>query len=210
MYTHSYTGHLVFREEGNPEPSWRKQVIIINSRFNLLNFKKSMQVLNCCQEIHMHLLDWGCFLWGNSHLVRRLRDWLISCYEIRQTTLSIKPTDHHLDYFRPNICWKICFILQLYLRQGVFRAWLSGRNAQSDTHFQIAIITCMDARLNLFKMFGPELAESHVIRVVGDRPPDALRSLVASEQVLETEFMLVHHPGCGQRLLSDITMNASD
>lgn len=56
----------------------------------------------------------------------------------------------------------------------------------------------MDARLDVFSMFGLSLAESHVIRVGGGRAPDALRSLIASEQVLGTEeVMVVHHTDCG-------------
>lgn len=63
---------------------------------------------------------------------------------------------------------------------------------------KIAVITCMDARLDVFKMFGLELGESHVIRVGGGRAPDALRSLIASEHVLATEeIMVVHHTDCG-------------
>ncbi|KZV72953.1 carbonic anhydrase [Peniophora sp. CONT] len=63
---------------------------------------------------------------------------------------------------------------------------------------KIAIITCMDARLDVFRMFGLELAEAHIIRVGGGRAPDALRSLVASEQVLGTqEIMVIHHTDCG-------------
>ena len=63
---------------------------------------------------------------------------------------------------------------------------------------QVAIITCMDARLDVFAMFGLQLGESHVIRVGGGRVADALRSLVASEQVLGTkEVMVVHHTDCG-------------
>ena len=63
---------------------------------------------------------------------------------------------------------------------------------------QIAIVTCMDARLDVFRMFGLNLGEAHVIRVGGGRAPDALRSLVASEHVLgTTEIMVVHHTDCG-------------
>jgi len=62
----------------------------------------------------------------------------------------------------------------------------------------VAIITCMDARLDVFRMFGLRLGEAHVIRVGGGRAPDALRSLVASEHVLGTnEIMVVHHTDCG-------------
>jgi carbonic anhydrase len=63
---------------------------------------------------------------------------------------------------------------------------------------RVAIITCMDARLDVFKMFGMGWGEAHVIRVGGGRVPDALRSLVASEHVLNTnEIMVVHHTDCG-------------
>ena len=63
---------------------------------------------------------------------------------------------------------------------------------------QVAIITCMDARLDPFRMFGLALGEAHVIRPGGGRAPDALRSLIASQQVLGTaEVMVVHHTDCG-------------
>jgi len=63
---------------------------------------------------------------------------------------------------------------------------------------QIAIITCMDARIDPFQMFNLSLGQSHVIRVGGGRAPDALRSLIASQHVLRTEeVMLIHHTDCG-------------
>ena len=63
---------------------------------------------------------------------------------------------------------------------------------------KVAIITCMDARLDVFRMFNLSLGEAHVIRPGGGRAPDALRSLIASEQVLGTnEIMVVHHTDCG-------------
>lgn len=63
---------------------------------------------------------------------------------------------------------------------------------------QIAIITCMDARIDVFKMFNLSLGDAHVIRNGGGRAADALRSLIASEQVLKTnEVMVVHHTDCG-------------
>lgn len=57
----------------------------------------------------------------------------------------------------------------------------------------------MDARLDVFKMFGLKLGQAHVIRPGGGRAPDALRSLIASEWVLQTEeIMVVHHTDCMQ------------
>jgi carbonic anhydrase len=63
---------------------------------------------------------------------------------------------------------------------------------------KMAIITCMDARIDPFRMFDLKLGESHIIRVGGGRAPDALRSLLASEHVLGTnEIMVIHHTDCG-------------
>jgi len=63
---------------------------------------------------------------------------------------------------------------------------------------KIAIITCMDARISPFEMFGLSLGEAHIIRVGGGRAPDALRSLIASQHVLGTqEVMVIHHTDCG-------------
>ncbi|THH16449.1 hypothetical protein EW146_g4201 [Bondarzewia mesenterica] len=62
---------------------------------------------------------------------------------------------------------------------------------------KIAIITCMDGRLDPFRMFGLKVGEAHIIRPGGGRTSDALRSLIASEHVLHTtEIMVVHHTDC--------------
>jgi carbonic anhydrase len=62
----------------------------------------------------------------------------------------------------------------------------------------VAIVTCMDARLDVFSMFGLKLGEAHVIQPGGGRVQDATRSLIASQQVLGTsEIMVVHHTDCG-------------
>lgn len=63
---------------------------------------------------------------------------------------------------------------------------------------KIAIITCMDARIDPFAMFSLSLGEAHVIRPGGGRAPDAYRSLLASQHVLGTdEIMVIHHTDCG-------------
>lgn len=84
--------------------------------------------------------------------------------------------------------------------------WASVAQSSKDLHpnpgppptAKVAIITCMDARLDPFRMFNLALGEAHLIRPGGGRAPDALRSLIASEQVLGTEeVMVVHHTDCG-------------
>lgn len=63
----------------------------------------------------------------------------------------------------------------------------------------IVILTCMDARLDLFRMLGLEVGDSHILRNAGGRATDdAIRSLMLSAHWLGTrEFAVIHHTGCG-------------
>jgi carbonic anhydrase len=62
-----------------------------------------------------------------------------------------------------------------------------------------AVLACMDARLDLFLMFGLGRGEAHVIRNAGGLvTDDALRSLSVSQRLLGTEeIVVVMHDGCG-------------
>ncbi len=64
---------------------------------------------------------------------------------------------------------------------------------------RLAVLTCMDARLDPARALGLEEGDAHVIRNAGGRASDdALRSLVISEQLLGTdEVVVVHHTDCG-------------
>ncbi len=63
----------------------------------------------------------------------------------------------------------------------------------------VAILTCMDARLDPAKFLGLQEGDAHVIRNAGGRASaDALRSLVISERLLGTrEVVVIHHTDCG-------------
>ena len=63
----------------------------------------------------------------------------------------------------------------------------------------LVILTCMDARLDLFRALGLEVGEAHLIRNAGGRAsPDAIRSLVVSTHLLATsEVGVIHHTNCG-------------
>ena len=63
----------------------------------------------------------------------------------------------------------------------------------------LVVLTCMDARLDLFRMLGLEVGDSHILRNAGGRATDdALRSLILSAHWLGTrEFAVIHHTGCG-------------
>jgi carbonic anhydrase len=69
----------------------------------------------------------------------------------------------------------------------------------------VAVLTCMDARLDLFRLLGLEIGDSHLIRNAGGRATDdALRSLILSANALGTrEFVVIHHTGCGLHQVSN-------
>ena len=63
----------------------------------------------------------------------------------------------------------------------------------------LAVLTCMDSRLDLFGALGLDLGEVHLIRNAGGiATDDAIRSLLLSQRLLETRaVMVIHHTRCG-------------
>lgn len=70
---------------------------------------------------------------------------------------------------------------------------------------KVAILACMDARLDVYSILGLHLGDAHVIRNAGGvATDDAIRSLVISQRLLGTsEIVLVHHTDCGMLTFSD-------
>jgi carbonic anhydrase len=64
---------------------------------------------------------------------------------------------------------------------------------------KVAVLACMDTRIDLFPMLGLERGDAHVIRNAGGlATDDAIRSLSASQRLLGTEeIVVVMHEGCG-------------
>ncbi len=73
---------------------------------------------------------------------------------------------------------------------------------------RLAILTCMDARLDPARFAGLAEGDAHVIRNAGGRASDdAIRSLVISYKLLGTrEWFVIHHTHCGMETFSDETM----
>ncbi|GBG71928.1 hypothetical protein CBR_g10864 [Chara braunii] len=68
---------------------------------------------------------------------------------------------------------------------------------------KVAVVTCMDCRLEPARSLGLEPGEAHIIRNAGGRAADALRSLVVSQQCLGTTTVIViHHTKCGMAFLN--------
>ena len=69
----------------------------------------------------------------------------------------------------------------------------------------LAIVACMDARLNPYALLGLAAGDAHIIRNAGGVvTQDALRSLAISQRLLgTTEIVLLHHTGCGMLTFTD-------
>ena len=69
----------------------------------------------------------------------------------------------------------------------------------------VAVVACMDARLNVYGMLGLEEGDAHVIRNAGGViTDDEIRSLTISQRLLGThEIILIHHTDCGMLTFSD-------
>jgi carbonic anhydrase len=70
---------------------------------------------------------------------------------------------------------------------------------------QIAVVACMDARLNPYGLLGLDEGDAHVIRNAGGVvTADVLRSLAISQRLLGTrEIILIHHTDCGMLTFTD-------
>jgi carbonic anhydrase len=69
----------------------------------------------------------------------------------------------------------------------------------------VAVLACMDARLDVYRALGLAEGEAHVIRNAGGVvTDDAIRSLTISQRLLgTTEIVLVHHTDCGMLTFTD-------
>jgi carbonic anhydrase len=69
----------------------------------------------------------------------------------------------------------------------------------------IAVVACMDARLDVVSLLGLEVGDAHIIRNAGGVvTDDEIRSLAISQRLLgTTEIVLVHHTDCGMLTFTD-------
>ena len=74
----------------------------------------------------------------------------------------------------------------------------------------VAVLACMDARLDVHKILGLDEGDAHVIRNAGGvATEDAIRSLVISQRLLGTkEIILIHHTDCGMLTFKDDDVKA--
>ena len=76
---------------------------------------------------------------------------------------------------------------------------------------KVAVVACMDARLNPYGLLGLREGDAHVIRNAGGViTDDEIRSLTISQRLLGTrEIILIHHTDCGMLTFTDDDFKAS-
>ncbi len=89
-----------------------------------------------------------------------------------------------------------------------YAADFTRRNLPVPPARQIAIVACMDARLDMGALLGLEEGDAHVIRNAGGVvTDDVIRSLTISQRLLGTrEIMLIHHTDCGMLTFTDAAL----
>lgn len=80
-----------------------------------------------------------------------------------------------------------------------YAAGFTTRDLPTPPRRKLAILVCMDSRIDTFDALGLALGDAHIIRNAGGRASeDALRSLIISYRILGTrEFLVIHHTDCG-------------
>ena len=93
----------------------------------------------------------------------------------------------------------------LLANNRVFAAGFGRRHLDVRPSLRLAIVTCMDSRLDAFAALGLEDGQAHVLRNAGGViTDDVIRSLAISQRRLGTEeITLIHHTDCGLQLITD-------
>jgi carbonic anhydrase len=80
----------------------------------------------------------------------------------------------------------------------------------TEPQLHLAVLTCMDSRLDLFGALGLQLGQAHLIRNAGGlATDDAIRSLLLSQRLLQTRaIMVIHHTRCGLETFEEETLQA--
>lgn len=98
---------------------------------------------------------------------------------------------------------------------------LLAHAAEKERHFtgpravipsmHVAVVTCMDSRIDTFRIFGLESGQAHILRNAGGIvTDDILRSLVLSQRLLQTrEVILMQHTNCGLYKLDEAQLSAA-
>jgi carbonic anhydrase len=100
---------------------------------------------------------------------------------------------------------RVNVIDDLVANNATFAASLSAGHLDVRPSRRLAVVTCMDSRLDVFAALGLRDGEAHVLRNAGGViTDDVIRSLAISQRRLGTrDVMLIHHTDCGMQTLTD-------
>jgi carbonic anhydrase len=100
---------------------------------------------------------------------------------------------------------------QLLRNNADYAAAFSSGDLPMPPAKQVAVLACMDARLNIYGALGLREGDAHVIRNAGGVvTEDAIRSLAISQRLLGTrEIVLIHHTDCGMLTFTDHEVKAA-
>jgi carbonic anhydrase len=75
----------------------------------------------------------------------------------------------------------------------------------TEPQLRLAVLTCMDSRIDLFGALGLKIGEAHLVRNAGGiASDDAIRSLLLSQWLLGTRsIMVIHHTRCGLEMVNE-------
>lgn len=93
----------------------------------------------------------------------------------------------------------------LLANNRTFAASQPAEGLGADPTLHLAVVTCMDCRINVYEMLGLRNGQAHILRNAGGVvTDDVLRSLTISQRRLGTrEVMLIHHTRCGMQTLTE-------
>jgi len=108
-------------------------------------------------------------------------------------------------YITPLYPSNMALVEELLKNNETYVKGFTGGDLPLPPSRRLAVVACMDARLNVHRILGLREGEAHVIRnaggVVSD---DAIRSLLISQRLLSTrEILLIHHTDCGMLTFTD-------
>jgi carbonic anhydrase len=112
----------------------------------------------------------------------------------------VSPID---DDFRPNA-------EDLLANNARYAEDFADGSLQLRPRRRLAIVACMDSRMDIFEMLGLAHGEAHIIRNAGGVvTDDVIRSLTVSQRFLDTrEIILIHHTNCGMQAVQADSFNA--
>lgn len=115
----------------------------------------------------------------------------------------MSPIESNADEFRPNA-------EELLANNARYVESFPYGNLELRPRRKLAIVACMDSRMDIFEMLGLAQGDAHVIRNAGGVvTDDVIRSLTVSQRLLDTrEIILIHHTNCGLQAVQADTFNA--